>query len=111
MATFAFAATCAAGAAGCGAERYGRVSGELRAHRVYRCLQAQVSCFPRFPSSTLLPFFLEVPSLKPNSRKKGTLIMKGLLGNLDRLKCLAFNAWGLMSSDFEFQGLRAKLKS
>ena len=36
----------------------------------------------RFPSSTLLPFFLGVPLLKPNSRKKGTLIIKGLLGNL-----------------------------
>ena len=33
----------------------------------------------RFPSSTLLPFFLFVPLLKPNNRKKGTLIMKGLL--------------------------------
>ena len=36
----------------------------------------------RFPSSTLLPFFFWVPLLKPNSRKKGTLIIKGLLGNL-----------------------------
>ena len=35
-----------------------------------------------FPSSTLLPFFWGVPLLKPNSRKKGTLIIKGLLGNL-----------------------------
>ena len=39
-------------------------------------------CVSRFPSSTLLPFFLGVPLLKPNSRKKGTLIIKGLLGNL-----------------------------
>ena len=38
----------------------------------------------RFPSSTLLPFFLGVPLLKPNSRKKGTLIIKGLLGNLGK---------------------------
>ena len=36
----------------------------------------------RFPSSTLLPFFWGVPLLKPNSRRKGTLIIKGLLGNL-----------------------------
>ena len=36
-----------------------------------------------FPSSTLLPFFGGFPLLKPNSRKKGTLIIKGLLGNLD----------------------------
>ena len=38
--------------------------------------------YTRFPSSTLLPFFWGVPLLKPNSRKKGTLIIKGLLGNL-----------------------------
>ena len=38
----------------------------------------------RCPSSTLLPFFFWVPLLKPNSRKKGTLIIKGLLGNLVR---------------------------
>ena len=36
----------------------------------------------RFPSSTLLPFFFWVRLLTPNSRKKGTLIIKGLLGNL-----------------------------
>ena len=36
----------------------------------------------RFSSSTLLPFFFLVPLLKPNSRKKGTLITEGLLGNL-----------------------------
>ena len=34
--------------------------------------------------STLLPFiYLEFSLLKPNIRKKGTLIVKGLLGNLD----------------------------
>ena len=43
-----------------------------------------------FPSSTLLPFFLGVLLLKPNSRKKGTLIIKGLLGNLDEG---AIRAW------------------
>ena len=39
----------------------------------------------RFLSSTLLPFFFRVPFLKPNSRKKGTLIIKGLLRNLGSL--------------------------
>ena len=43
---------------------------------------------PRFPSSTLLPFFFLGPLLKPNSRKKGTLIIKGLLGNLDYTRML-----------------------
>ena len=33
----------------------------------------------RCPSSTLLPFFFWFPLLKPNSRKKGTLIIMGLL--------------------------------
>ena len=38
----------------------------------------------RLPSSTLLPFlFGGVSLLKPTLRKKGTLIIKGLLGNLD----------------------------
>ena len=37
----------------------------------------------RFPSGTPLPFAIWVPVLKPSSRKKGTLISKGLLGNLD----------------------------
>ena len=37
----------------------------------------------RFPSSTLLPFFFFLGSLiTQSSRKKGTLIIKGLLGNL-----------------------------
>ena len=41
----------------------------------------------RFPSSTLFTLFLGgVPLLKPNSRKKGTLIIKGLLGNLEHLQ-------------------------
>ena len=35
----------------------------------------------RFPSSTLLPFLLGVSLLKPNVGKKGTLFLKGLLGN------------------------------
>ena len=42
---------------------------------------------PGFLSSTLLPlFFFRVPLLKPNSRKKGTLIVKGLLRNLESEK-------------------------
>ena len=32
----------------------------------------------RFLSGTLLPFYLRVPSLKPNSKEKGTLIIMGL---------------------------------
>ena len=38
--------------------------------------------FTRFPSSTLCPFSFWVDLLKPNSRKKGGLIINGLLGNL-----------------------------
>ena len=41
-----------------------------------RFLRGVRESLPRCPSSTLLPF------LKSNSRKKGTLIIKGLLGNL-----------------------------
>ena len=36
----------------------------------------------RYPSSTLLPFLFWVSLLKLNSRKKGTLIINGLLGNI-----------------------------
>ena len=35
------------------------------------------------PVVPFYPFSFWVPLLKPNSRKKGTLIMKGLLGNLE----------------------------
>ena len=35
------------------------------------------------PVVPFYPFSFWVPLLKPNSRKKGTLIIKGLLGNLD----------------------------
>ena len=34
------------------------------------------------PVVPFYPFSFWVPVLKPNSRKKGTLIIKGLLGNL-----------------------------
>ena len=53
---------------------------------IYGPLEVRKCKKTRFPSSTLLPFFLEVPLLKPNSRKKGTLIIKGLLGNLEELR-------------------------
>ena len=36
----------------------------------------------RWPSSTLLPLLVWGPLIKPNIKKKGTLIVKGLLGNL-----------------------------
>ncbi|CAE7793603.1 unnamed protein product [Symbiodinium sp. KB8] len=36
-----------------------------------------------FPVVPFCPFYLGVSLLKPNIRKKGTLIIKGLLGNLD----------------------------
>ena len=35
------------------------------------------------PVVPFCPFSLGLPLLKPNSRKKGTLIIKGLLGNLE----------------------------
>ena len=37
------------------------------------------------PVVPFYPFSFWVPLLKPNSRKKGTLIIKGLLGNLGGL--------------------------
>ena len=40
----------------------------------------------RFLSSTLLPVSFRVRLLTPKSRKKGTLIMKGLLRNLDEVR-------------------------
>ena len=58
---------------------------DRRMRQVFRLQAGRMQChnpFSRFPSSTLLPFFGGVPLLKPNSRKKGTLIIKGLLGNL-----------------------------
>ena len=46
---------------------------------------ASPRCSARFPSVPFYPFSFWVPLLKPNSRKKGTLIIKGLLGNLVRV--------------------------
>ena len=45
--------------------------------------QSSTNTTSRYPSSTLLPFLFGVSLLKLNSRRKGTLIIKGLLGNLD----------------------------
>ena len=50
-----------------------------------RLLMFQLSGFyPRLGSPVVpfYPFSFGFPLLKPNSRKKGTLIIKGLLGNL-----------------------------
>ena len=41
------------------------------------------------PVVPFYPFSFWVPSLKPNSRKKGTLILKGPLGNLDKREVMA----------------------
>ena len=38
------------------------------------------------PVVPVYPFSFWVPLLKPNSRKKGSLIIKGLLGNLGILR-------------------------
>ena len=55
------------------------------------------------PVLPFYPFSFWVPLLKPNSRKKGTLIIKGLLRNLDNMKTrvLEFRALGA--------GLRAQV--
>ena len=61
------------------------------------------------PVVPFYPFSFWVPFLKPNSRKKGTLIIKGLLGNLVQ-ECPAFcnfQYWYLgllgMSQDWDFE--------
>ena len=44
----------------------------------------------RYPSGTHFPFSFGVSLSKPNSRKKGTLIIQWFLGNLDKnlvLRC------------------------
>ena len=45
-------------------------------------MHLQDSLFLGAPVVPFYPFSFWVPLLKPNSRKKGTLIIKGLLGNL-----------------------------
>ena len=49
------------------------------------CLSTLPLRFPYRLGSPVVPFYpfsFWVPLLEPNSRKKGTLIIKGLLGNL-----------------------------
>ena len=54
--------------------RVGRFKVALDLPKCLACLGSPVVPFD--------PFSFWVPFLKPNSRKKGTLIIKGLLGNL-----------------------------
>ena len=53
---------------------------------VYVCMCVYISTYIcallGSPVVPFYPFSFWVPLLKPNSRKKGTLIIKGLLGNL-----------------------------
>ena len=51
-------------------------------HMASRLKQPRDCRLTRFPSSILLPLSFWVPLLKPSSRKKGTLIIKGLLGDV-----------------------------
>ena len=46
-------------------------------------LLSRVDALLGSPVVAFYPFSFWVPLLKPNSRKKGTLIIKGLQGNLD----------------------------
>ena len=63
--------------------RFWRVVGGERGGLLVRSGRELASAETWFSSSTLVPFFsFWVPLFKPNSRKKGTLIIKGLLGNL-----------------------------
>ena len=57
--------------------RYATVRRHLQDRHGYDVLGSPVVPF--------YPFCLGVPLLKPNSRKKGTLIIKGVLGNLASL--------------------------
>ena len=50
------------------------------------------------PVVPFYPFSFWVPLLKPTSRKKGTLIIKGLLGNLVHAKELVFHSFVLSGS-------------
>ena len=49
----------------------------MRIYRYFRGLRST-----RFLHSILLPLYFKVPLLRPNSRKKGVLIIKWLLRNL-----------------------------
>ena len=46
------------------------------------------------PVVPFYPFSFWVPLLKPNSRTKGTLIIKGPLGNLDKREVMAMVVQG-----------------
>ena len=48
------------------------------------------------PVVPFCPFYLGVSFLEPNIRKKGTLIIKGLLGNLEKNSAVL---WGLRPWD------------
>ena len=54
-----------------------------------------------FPVGPFCPFSFSVPLLKPNSRKKGTLISKGLLGNQE---ILAGSWMALLSNNQHYVG-------
>ena len=62
----------------------------LPIHELQRgyCLPVEdcIDGMSRYPSSTLLPFLFWVSLLKLNSRKKGSLSINGLLGNIDVAK-------------------------
>ena len=52
-------------------------------------------------------FYLGVSVLKPNIRKKGTLIIKGLLGSLDRITVQGLRVRrGFGLGGFKFEGSR-----
>ena len=57
----------------------------------------------RFPSSTRLPFFFLGSPIKTDSRKKGALIIKGLLGNQDKGSFKGINKG---STGFRVLGIR-----
>ena len=59
-----------------------RCSGVSFSQRPRDSLQYPPGDFLGAPVVPFYPFSFWVPLLKPNSRKKGTLIIKGLLGNL-----------------------------
>ena len=54
------------------------------------------------------PFYLGVSLLKLNSRKKGTLIVKGLLGNLVMKRCYLPWLW-LFKTERQQMGTQGKV--
>ena len=51
----------------------------------------------RYPSSTLFPVYCGVSLLNLNMRKKGTLVIAGLLGNLDDMVCAIFKNYPVLA--------------